>query len=142
MRKLFSRAAPKVERQGRPLSELTLDPWEEFEWERDHFQTCVMLLYQFGGVWRGMKPMLLALRALSAPAVASDLRYWSEAGADPPPEPWYTVPAWAINLFHSYIGSEQSKEPDLRTLRGELASFCLERLVDRWSKQERSEATR
>lgn len=117
-------------------------PWEEFEWERDHLQTCLILLYQFGGVWRGLKPMLLAWRSLQAPGVARDLRYWGEPDRVPPPSPWCDLFAWPINLFHVYAGGEQSKDADLKRLRGELASFCLERLVDRWSQTEREQAKR
>lgn len=123
-----------------PIEEKERAPWEEFEWERDHIQSCLMLLYQFGGVWRGLKPMLLAWRALSTPAVARDLRYWQEPDREAPPQPWADLIAWPINLFHVYVGREQSSDPELVRLRGELASFCLERLADRWNKTERDEA--
>ncbi len=125
-----------------PPEEKQRAPWEEFEWERDHIQTCLILLYQFGGVWRGLKPMLLAWRSLQAPAVARDLRYWTEADRDPLPSPWCDLIAWPINLFHRYVNSEQASDPELIRLRGELASFCLERLADRWTKSERDEAKR
>lgn len=125
-----------------PIEEKQRAPWEEFEWERDHLQTCLILLYQFGGVWRGLKPMLLAWRSLQAPGVARDLRYWGEPDRVPPPSPWCDLFAWPINLFHVYVGREQSADPDLARLRGELASFCLERLVDRWSHSEREQAKR
>ncbi|MCI0365516.1 MAG: hypothetical protein L0219_16760 [Phycisphaerales bacterium] len=149
LRPLFARAKPKsthcavMGQDGLFLGHgESLEPWEEFAWEHDHFQTCVILLFRFGGVWRGMKPMLLALRALSAPAVAPDLRYWIEPGRTPPPEPWCDVVAWMINLFHNRVGKEQATDRDLIELRGHLAAFCLERLVDRWSKQERSAAAK
>jgi len=116
-------------------------PWEEFEWHRDHFQTCTRILYRFGGVWRGMKPLLLALRSLDAPAVAADLRYWGgEADRPNPPEPWCEIPSTLINLFHQEVGREQAIDPTLERLRGDVASFCLERLVDRWTKKEREDA--
>lgn len=121
--------------------------WEEFEWEREHFETCVVLLYHIGGVWRGMKPLLLALRSLACPSVARDLRYWPEqrptrAGAAlddlaQPPEPWAIVPAAMLNLFQAYVGREQAQDRDLQELRGQLAAFCLRGLADRWSADER-----
>jgi hypothetical protein len=125
-----------------PAEEKQRTPWEEFEWEKDHLQTSLILLFQFGGVWRGLKPMLLAWRSLATPAVARDLRYWQETDREQPPQPWADLVAWPINLFHVYVGREQSSDPDLLRLRGELASFCLERLADRWTKAERDEAKR
>lgn len=117
--------------------------WEEFEWEKDHLQSALMLLYQFGGIWRGLKPMLLAWRALSTPAVARDLRYWQERDREDPPKPWSDLVAWPINLFHASTGAEESHgDLGLVKLRGEIAMFCIERLVDRWSKAEREEAKR
>lgn len=123
-----------------PTEQKQRTPWEEFEWESDHIQTCLSLLYRFGGVWQGLKPMLLAWRALATPAVAHDLRYWPESGLEPPPRPWSDLVAWPINLFHVFVGQEQSTDPQLVKLRGDLASFCLERLADRWSKAEREQA--
>lgn len=143
LRKLFSQAAPKsaAEHRGGALQPgEALEPWEEFEWERSHFDACVIMLFQFGGVWRGMKPLLLALRSLATPAVAPDLRYWSEPNFAPPPEPWSTIPASMINMFHWCARSEELADPELIQLRGNLAAFCLERLVDRWTKSEREAA--
>ncbi len=156
-RPLFARArmkpaAPAVtdEGWGQLLPGATRTPWEEFKWEEAHFRTCVMLLYQCGGVWRGMKPLLLALRAMACPCVSRDLRHWTEASEREstgvpddlaqPPEPWSVVPGSMINLFHHYIGREQEGDPELVVLRGELAKYCLERLGDRWSKEQRAKA--
>ncbi len=125
-----------------PAWETQRSPWEEFECERDHLNTCLLLLFQRGGVWLGIKPMLLGLRALAAPAVASDLRYWSEPDREPAPEPWNVVLEWPVNLFHAYVGGEQRSDPELLSLRSQFASFCLERLVDRWGKAEREQARR
>jgi hypothetical protein len=157
LRPLLSRARLKSSTQtgtqegsGYLLPGETRAPWEEFKWEEAHVQTCVMLLYQFGGVWRGMKPLLLALRALGCPSVARDLRHWNEAVYVPrtdapdeleqPPEPWAVIPGSMINLFQHCVGREQATDPELVGLRGELATFCLERLGDRWSKSERAKA--
>jgi len=125
-----------------PIEEKERAPWEEFEWKKDHFQTCVMLLFQLGGVWKGLKPMLLAWRALSTRAVAYDLRYWSERDRVDPPQPWSDLVTWPINLFHVYVGREQATDPELVELRGDFSQFCLERLVDRWGRKEREAAER
>lgn len=159
LRPLLSRATPRVSGalafgQGRGLlpEGEKRTPWEEFEWESELFETSVSLLYHIGGVWAGMKPLLLALRSLRAPAVASDLRYWFEnhdqspgrvAGPmEQPPETWSIVPASMINLFHAYVGREQEEDPTLDELRGQLAAFCLRGLADRWSADERRSAER
>ena len=125
-------------------------PWEEFAWESELFETCVSLLYHVGGVWAGMKPLLLALRSLACPAVARDLRYWLESppavrgrvtgAAQQPPEPWSVIPAAMINLFHAYVGREQVEDRELTVLRGNLAAFCLRGLADRWTAEQRREA--
>ncbi|MBL8695654.1 MAG: hypothetical protein JNJ88_16300 [Planctomycetes bacterium] len=128
----------------------SLEPWEEFEWEKDHLMTCATILYLFGGLWRGMKPMLLAMRALACPCVASDLRYWEEdrqRGRDAPspeptqpPTPWQLIPTLMVNLFHGFARREQQQDPELQSLRGEFAAFCLRGLADRWTERERREA--
>ncbi len=140
LRPLLRRAEAKADLPGPP--DAALASWEEFEWVRDHLQTCLTLLYRFGGVWRGLKPMLLALRALSAPSVAEDLRYWQEDGLDDPPEPWCAITAWPINLFHAFARDEERSDAGLVALRGALVSFCLERLVDRLDKGDREQANR
>jgi len=159
LRPLFARAAPKqadsyAAGQGHGL--LTEGerrvPWEEFEWERELFETCVVLLYHLGGVWTGMKPLLLAMRALACPSVAPDLRYWNEppsashggaqAQREHPPETWSIVPTVMTNLFHAYVGREQAVDAELGDLRGQLAAFCLRGLADRWTADERAAAER
>lgn len=119
-------------------------PWEEFEWERDHLRVCLMVLVEFGGLWRGLKPMLVAWRSLVTPAVARDLRYWDERDEklEPPPRPWSDLVGLPINLFHAYAAREEAADPGLDRLRGEFTNFCLDRLTDRWSKAERKEALR
>jgi len=157
LRPLFARAAPKqayayAAGQGHGLlaEGESRAPWEEFEWERELFETCVVLLYHLGGVWAGMKPLLLAMRSLACPSVASDLRYWSElpnpahTGArgnrEQPPETWSIVPTVMINLFHACVGEEQAEDADLVDLRGQLAAFSLRGLADRWTAKEREAA--
>ena len=152
MRKLLARATPVRKTPAHamayllapeidgPPEEKQRASWEEFEWERDNLEIRLNALFSLGGIWRGLKPMLLAWRALQTPAVANDLRYWSESGREQPPEPWHVLVAWPINLFHHFAAREEFRDPDLVHLRGELAGFCLERLADRLTKAER-EAT-
>jgi hypothetical protein len=159
LRILFARAALKPANaytagQGHGLlpAGASRAPWEDFEWEREHFETCATLLYHLGGVWVGMKPLLLAIRSLACACVAPDLRYWVEqppprgtAVRQPraqPPEPWCVVPKVMINLFHAYVGREQAQDPELTELRGQLAAFCLRGLADRWTADERRDAAR
>jgi hypothetical protein len=158
LRPLFARATRKeayayAAGQGHGLlgEDEKRAPWEEFEWERELFETCVTLLYHLGGVWAGMKPLLLAMRALASPAVASDLRYWSEPPGpedgvrgrrELPPETWSIVPTAMFNLFHACVGKEQAVDAELGELRGELAAFCLRGLADRWTADKRADAER
>jgi hypothetical protein len=149
MRKLFAAATPKpkppyttADNVGAMCSGDTRTAWQEFEWQRDHFETCTVLLHEVGGVWKGMKPLLLALRSLKSPAVASDLRYWHEPDREEPPEPWSLIPRALVNLFHAYAAREEERDPKLVALRSELASFCLDRLLDRLDGKEREEAKR
>jgi len=157
LRPLFARAAVKPtnayalgEGHGLLAAGSSRAAWEQFEWEREHFETCAQLLYDLGGVWRGMKPLLLALRSLACASVARDLRYWSEQRPtrvgtlvdelSDAPQPWAIVPSSMINLFQACVGREQSQDRELEELRGQLASFCLRGLADRWSADERKAA--
>lgn len=131
--------------------------WLRFEHMRVHVFVCLSLLTIAGGVWKGMKPLLLAVRRLGCPCVASDLRYWSEEyprrhaiendPLDQPPDPWDWLPRTLVNLFHQHVGLEQKDEDDdgnkvelLLELRGAFARFCLDRLGDRWTNEERERA--
>lgn len=105
-----------------------------------HFEQCAIVLSRYGGVWKCMKSLLLALRSLGTRAVARDLRYWDEFIQDQPPQPWCSIPATMIGLFHSYVGKEQASDHDLTQLRTELALFLLEKLTDRWTQAQRMAA--
>ncbi len=121
--------------------------WLAFEHEHEHVQSCVYLLFQHAGVWKGMKPLLLAIRRMGCPCVAGDLRYWPEletiGGFKPrglpeqPPEPWAWLPRAMVNMFHAYAGREQEADEHLLALRGEFAQFCLDRLGDGFSTNQR-----
>jgi hypothetical protein len=130
-----------------PHSSGGVSPEDKFLWEQDNLETCTVLMFELGGAWAGMKPMLLAVRALNAPCVAKDLRYWNESRSntadrvpEDPPRPWSLLPLWLTNLFHRYAGREQERDVMLTQLRGEFAAFCLRGLADRWSEAERQEA--
>jgi hypothetical protein len=104
------------------------------------FSQSAIVLARYGGVWRCMKSLLLALRSLGTRAVAKDLRYWDEFVHDQPPKPWRAIPATMISLFHFYGGVEQKSDPELKQLRTELSLFLLDKLTDRWNKIERDDA--
>lgn len=84
----------------------------------DHAQT----------LWDGFRPLLLALRSLSAPCVASDLRSTRIEGREPPPEPWCRIPDSLAMSFQGYARHEQARDPELIALRESFARFCLDRL--------------
>ena len=114
-------------------------PWQAFEWEKDHLQTSLRILFHVGGTWAGLKAAILAWRASATPIVARDLRYWNEHGRVAPPEPWRVLVEWPIELFHHYIGDEQRADRSLEKLRGAFAEFLLKRLTDRLDSKERKE---
>jgi hypothetical protein len=96
-----------------------------------HFDQCVETLGRHGGIWRGMKPLLLGMRALGTPCVARDLRYWNEYVEDPAPAPWSAFPARLAGLVHAFAKHEQESDPELSVLREAFAAYCLGRLTDR-----------
>jgi len=111
-----------------------------FDLQRRTLSDAVCLLAEYEGIWSGMKPMLLAWRALGAPAVARDLRYWNEPGLEPVPQPWSQLVMWPIALLHSHARAEEDRDPHLHRLRCELADYCLDRLLDNLDKSERAAA--
>ncbi len=115
---------------------------QAFVEQLDHFRRCCSLLALHGGLARMFKPVVLALRALRTPAVAHDLRDWPEFVDDPPPDPWRAIPGVLKDVFHATVEREQATDPDLDHLRSEFATFCLERLTDKLSAQERAAAAK
>lgn len=113
---------------------------DQFRRHFPHVERCAKLLAQHGGLWRCMKPLMLALRALRTPALARDLRHWDEFADDPPPAPWNAVPGLLSTMFHAYAGREQERDPDLEELRRRMAAYLLERLTDRWTQRQREAA--
>lgn len=126
-----------------------------FERNRHGFETCVSILFTAKPLWDAIRPLVLALRALTTPAVASDLRYWQsrlfptedqvehEASIDAPsrapygtpnpekpdpPTPWNAIPETIVSWFHSEVAREQESDPELEDLRHRFARFCLDRL--------------
>jgi hypothetical protein len=112
----------------------------EFEKQVRHLRRCASLLAFHGGLWRMVKPMILALRALNTRAVAFDLRDWDEFADDPPPQPWCELPKMITAVFHAMAGREQEHDSGFERLRGEFGKFCLERLTDKLSEADRKSA--
>ncbi len=139
LRKIFARAR---DQSPSPSSDepAARTAAQDYAWHAEHFHDCVSILATHGGAWRAMKPLLLALRSLTAPCVAHDLRYWDEEGLESVPKPWGDVPRYLINVFLNRAHQTKASDPDLESLRGEFARFCLDRLLDRWNKAEREEA--
>jgi hypothetical protein len=121
-------------------------PSEVFERDREHFLACAEQIFLLEGLWEGMHQLLLAMRALKSPCVASDLRYWEEPGVAAahyprqPEEPWRCIPAKLVASFHAHVTREESRDPELKALRGQFAAFCLHGLRDKWSDGQRVEA--
>jgi hypothetical protein len=105
-----------------------------------HFGQCSLVLAQHGGLWKCMKPLLLAVRSLGTRCVAYDLRYWDEFVEDKPPYPWSTIPSTMISLFHNFAGREEHSDRGLSQLRSDLCLFLLDKLTDKWSQAERKAA--
>lgn len=112
----------------------------EFAEQVHHLRRCASLLAFHGGLWRMLKPMILALRALKTRALAHDLRDWNEFDDDPPPQPWCELPRMVTAVFHAMAGREQERDPVLERLRGEFGKFCMERLTDKLSEADRKAA--
>lgn len=123
-----------------------LSPSERFERDREHFLACADQIFQLEGLWEGMRQLLLAMRVLKSPCVASDLRYWEEAGVAAshsprqPEEPWRCIPAKLVESFHAFVGKEEAKDPELKEVRGQFAAYCLNGLRDTWNEKERADA--
>lgn len=125
---------------------LLLYPAECFERDRPHFLACADQIFQLEGLWEGMRQLLLAMRSLKSPCVASDLRYWEELGVAAshyprqPEEPWRCIPAKLAASFHAFVAKEEANDSELKALRSKFAAFCLNGLRDNWSEKEREEA--
>lgn len=123
-----------------------LTPSERFERNREHFLACADQVFQLEGLWEGMRQLMLAMRALKSPCVASDLRYWEEPGVAAshyprqPEEPWRCIPVKLVASFHAFVGKEEAKDPELKELRGQFAAYCLSGLRDKWNEKERAHA--
>ena len=107
--------------------------------QREARDDALMILSFFNSLWGVLKPLLLAMRSLSVPCVASDLRYWNERGFedDPSPQPFDCFPSAFAALSHWLMGREQKDDAELTELRTSFAAFCLERLKS--SKGSRSQ---
>jgi len=116
----------------------------KFQSQLESYDDAVTFVGRFGSLWEVLKPLLLAFRALTAPAVARDLRYWYELKLDEPPATWYWIPHLAAAVIHTYAGKEEKRDTRLEGLRREFSAFCLERLktTDNGGQMEPSAAWR
>jgi hypothetical protein len=105
-----------------------------------HFDNICIVLARHGSIWTCLKPLLLGLRALNTPSVATDLRFWVEPHLPPPPTPWSHLPQLMAVVVHEFAGHEQECDRDLVSLREQFASFCAERLKDCLPDAERMKA--
>lgn len=113
---------------------------QQFEALFDHYTCCVHLAYDLGSLWNGLKPLLLALRALSVPALTRDLRFWSEPTLTEHARiPWSIVPNNIIGGFHFHARREQESDERLVECRAHFARFCLDRLVHAKTDRPQSE---
>jgi len=97
----------------------------------EHYGRAPFVIARCEGIWPAMKCLLLLLRALTVPAVASDLRTRAEEGLPPPPPRWSWVAENLLMLVHELARREQRADPGLVELRTELVRFCLDRLRTR-----------
>lgn len=92
-----------------------------------HYDDLLTFICTFGSIWEALKPLVLALRAMSQPCVPPDLRYWSEPDLDRVPV-WSWIPNVAAGVVHRYAKEEERRDARLENLRLDFAAFCLERL--------------
>lgn len=95
----------------------------------DFYHEAFRVLRIFAPPWKRLKPLLLVFTGMKIPAVAPDLRPWSEPGREPPPHSYSRIPLWiAISMYPQYLQDELKRDPYLHGLREEVAAFCLGRL--------------
>ena len=123
--------------QLRKLCERATDPEAAgaFADAVDVLNGCSVVLFETRPLWDAIRPFLLALRSLTVPAVAPDLRYWTDdrtcQNDEQPPEPWREIPDVIGTDFHQWAGHEQESDETLHDLRTRFAKFCLQRLSSR-----------
>lgn len=101
-----------------------------FEAQRETLHASASMACELGGVWQGVKQLLLLLRELRCKSVGADMRYWGSASdcSEESLEPWNEIPGELIQSFHTYVRRAEESDPELEGFRTEFASFCLQRL--------------
>ena len=98
------------------------------------YEDAFKVLLNFGTPWRCLRPLLLAFKEMTVPAVKADLRFWREPKGDKLPQPYCKVPLWiGMAMYPQNLQAELERDPHLRDLREEFAKFCLARLKTRTS---------
>ena len=114
------------------LRSVLRDTPEVFEDEdvRDFYNKAFYVLLSFAPAWKRLKPLLLAFTEMTEPAVASDLRTWSEHDSEEnPPKIYSRVPNWIeVAMYPQNLQKELKEDRYLQNLREEFAKFCLGRL--------------
>jgi|GEM_PF-2367120 len=96
--------------------------------ERDNIEAATHFLFTRNGLWAGLKPLLLLLRASKTPLFASDLSWWDQSRA-PRREPGPSAVAQRMMYgFHAFASAEEAEDNALQGLRSDLADYCLQRL--------------
>ena len=97
----------------------------------DAYWWVVQYLAGLKSIWAATKPLLLALRSLTVPAVAPDLRYWHVPDSPEPPRPWAWVAETLSAIPHTFAKLVERKDRELNSFKSEFAGYCLDRLKSR-----------
>ena len=135
LRRLIANTAMQYWGKLRPLlREAHLNgavPAKQLSDDQRYLTDAAFAIASTNGAWSAVKALLLVMRSLSVPAVASDLRYWFENGFSPPPAPFFHIPYLVAEVQHTFLGLEQSRDASLNGYLSDFADFCLERLASR-----------
>lgn len=99
-----------------------------FDRESDNINAATRLLYATKGLWGGMKPLLLLVRASPTPVFASDLSWWNAAAEPKRTRGTASIAERLMFGFQAFARFEQDADARLVSLRTELSKFCLQRL--------------
>lgn len=131
LRSATDAAATELVGRMRSLLASPANSAEEFSSRTDAYTWALQYLAGLKSIWAATKPLLLALRSLTTPAVAPDLRYWSVPDKPAPPQPWAWITETLSAIPHTFARQVELKDPELTSFKAEFAGFCLDRLKSR-----------